>query len=169
MAVVSAAYDAAQWSELAVAVAGASAALAGLLVVAISINVREILSDPYLPPRAATALIELLAPLVVALLLLIPEQSSDAIGMELLVLGVALAAALVPLNSMRTRGPHRTWAMWSVTSGAPMVLLPGPTFLAGLGVVLDSLGGLYWLPVAVIAAVILGLIQAWTLLIEILR
>jgi hypothetical protein len=50
-----------------------------------------------------------------------------------------------------------------------MAMVIGPTLLAGLGLLLDSLGGLYWLSVAVLAAIIGGLAQAWVLLIEILR
>jgi len=34
---------------------------------------------------------------------------------------------------------------------------------------LGALGGLYWLPVAAVAALVGGLLQAWVLLIEILR
>lgn len=46
------AYDASEWSELFVASAGASAALAGLVFVAVSINVERILEFPGLPERA---------------------------------------------------------------------------------------------------------------------
>ena len=43
------------WSEFAAAAAGAAAALAGLVMVAISVNIREILTLPGLPARAAAA------------------------------------------------------------------------------------------------------------------
>jgi hypothetical protein len=47
------AYEPEQWTELFVASAGASAALAGLVFVAVSINVERILQFPGLPERAS--------------------------------------------------------------------------------------------------------------------
>ena len=49
------AYSAAEWESLFVAEAGASAALAGLLVVALSINLERILKGSGLPGRAGEA------------------------------------------------------------------------------------------------------------------
>ena len=43
------------WAEFSVATAGAGAALAGLVMVVISVNVREILASPSLPARAGAA------------------------------------------------------------------------------------------------------------------
>ena len=43
------------WSEFAVAAAGATAALAGLVIVGISVNIKEILAFPGLTARAAAA------------------------------------------------------------------------------------------------------------------
>ncbi len=54
IAYVSAAYDAAAWTDFGVAVTGAAAALAGLLLLAILINLRQILDAtacPAGPPR----------------------------------------------------------------------------------------------------------------------
>ena len=51
-----AAYDPAEWTDLFVAMAGASAALAGLVFVAVSINVERILQYAGLPERALQTL-----------------------------------------------------------------------------------------------------------------
>ncbi len=50
------AYEPAEWADFGVAVAGAAAALAGLLFVAVSLNLRDILALPQLPARAALTL-----------------------------------------------------------------------------------------------------------------
>jgi hypothetical protein len=71
---VDAGLDPAAWSDFAVAVAGAAAALSGLLFVAVSINLSRILAFSNLPARAAQTLIMLVTPLVVSLLVLIPAQ-----------------------------------------------------------------------------------------------
>ena len=55
------AYSTAGWESLFVAEAGASAALAGLLFVAISINLERILQGTGLPGRAGEAIVLLVA------------------------------------------------------------------------------------------------------------
>lgn len=58
-------------------------------------------------------------------------------------------------------------AAW--TDFAVAVGVVAATLLAAVDLLTDSLGGLYWLPVLVIAAIVGSLAQAWVLLIEILR
>ena len=164
-----AAYDAQLWTDFAVAAAGSAAALAGLLVVAVSINLREIIAAPRLPGRAGSALITLTAPLITALFLLIPGQSDDALALELIMLGLVLGFLLGLFNWPVHLPPQRTYRQWLYGNAIPVILLVGPMILAGAGLLIESLGGLYWLPVAVIAAIVGGLAQAWVLLIEILR
>jgi hypothetical protein len=49
-----------------------------------------------------------------------------------------------------------------------VALALGP-LLAGIGVLTTSLGGLYWIPAAMVVALLSGLFNAWVLMIEIIR
>jgi peptidoglycan/LPS O-acetylase OafA/YrhL len=107
------AYEASEWSELFVGVAGASAALAGLLFVAVSINVERIVQFRGLPERALEALVLLLGVLVISIIGLIPGQDHVALGIELLLTGLAAGVAILVLTSAsppsRTPGDAPAW------------------------------------------------------------
>jgi hypothetical protein len=62
------------WGELFLAEAGASAALAGLLFVAVSINLQRIISIRSLPGAALTTIVLLVAVLMVSTFALVPDQ-----------------------------------------------------------------------------------------------
>src|SRR5215468_25862 len=79
----------ADWANFFVAEVGASAALAGLVVVAISINLSRILSFPQLPARAAESLLMLTGALMLASFGLMPGQAIAVLGAEILAIGVA--------------------------------------------------------------------------------
>jgi hypothetical protein len=164
---VGAATDLDQWHDFGVGVAGASAALAGLLVVAVSINVQAILTGRGLPERAAATLVMFTTPLLASVVLLTPDLARGLAGTVLLVIGVVAGAALGWWH--RVRPPQRSRLQWFLSPVLPSAATVVPTALAGLGLLLDGAGGLYWLLVAVLAAVVGGLSQAWVLLIEILR
>jgi hypothetical protein len=72
-------YLTAPWSDFSVAVVGAAAALTGLLFVAVSINIEQILAVGSLAGRPLSTMILFVIPLVVAVLLLLPEQSRTAL------------------------------------------------------------------------------------------
>src|SRR5271156_6756556 len=90
------------WKEFYVAVAGAASALAGLVFVALSINLSQILAIPGLPARGGETIILLSAALIASLLGLVPEQSAFALALELGV--VALVAWGVPLTFQVSAG-----------------------------------------------------------------
>ena len=69
------AYEPSEWSDFFVASAGASAALAGLVFVAVSIHVERILQFRGLPERALATVLLLLSVVLVTLICLIPGQS----------------------------------------------------------------------------------------------
>ena len=78
------------WSDFNVAMVGATAALAGLLIVAMSVNIAEIMKSPTLPPRAAASIVALVLAITVGALGLVPAQPAVVYGVEILV-GAAIA------------------------------------------------------------------------------
>ena len=163
--------EAQEWSDFAVGIAGAAAALAGLLFVAISINLQQILALPGLTSRAGLSLVQLAAPMFFAVAVLIPGQPSWALGVELLVIGVAIGPLLARLAGLRRRPAEQPVWSWVVSGVAPAALLTLGSLLAGISLVADlpGLGGLYWLPVGIASALVGALTNAWVLLVEIVR
>jgi hypothetical protein len=72
------AYSATDWGGFGTTAATAAATLTGLLFIAVSINLRQILTDRPLPGRAAQTLVFFALPLIFALLLVVPDQSRAA-------------------------------------------------------------------------------------------
>jgi peptidoglycan/LPS O-acetylase OafA/YrhL len=75
----------------------ASAALAGLVFVAVSINVERILQFKGLPKRALQTVLLLLSVVLVSILGLIPNQSHTALGAELLFEALMTTAVIAAL------------------------------------------------------------------------
>src|SRR5690242_16811419 len=101
------AYDASAWTDLFVASAGASAALTGLLFVAVSINLDRILSLEGAADRALATLLLLLLAVVVSLVGLIPGQSAGALGAEVLGLGVFFGAFIARFVAASVPNPFQ--------------------------------------------------------------
>jgi modulator of FtsH protease len=161
----------AEWQNFFIAVAGATAALTGLLFVAISINLERILAFPALPGRAGETLIILGNALVVSVLALVPGQDPELLGAEVTVLAVFAISMPVRLQLAARRvdpdlvkNPAWFWSRFATVMVATVpFLVAGLTLLAGAG------GGLYWLVPGVCFALIVAVANGWVLLIEILR
>ena len=82
------AYTTEAWGELFLAEAGASAALGGLLFVALSINLERIVALRSLPGTALGTIVLLVAVLMLSTFALVPEQPRWVLGSEVLVVGV---------------------------------------------------------------------------------
>jgi modulator of FtsH protease len=161
-------YEPELWSDFGVAVAGATAALAGLLFVAVSINLGRILAFPQLPTLAAAALVHLATALFAAVFLLIP-QSTAALGFELAVEGLVVGLVLIPAHLRWRPTEYEGRVQLVVSRVLPSVLVPLLLLLAGIGVAQQVLGGLYLLAAAVVVSVLTALGYAWVLLVEIQR
>ncbi len=162
------AYEPAEWSDLFVACAGASAALAGLLFVAVSINIERILGFEGLPERALETLVLLLGVVVVSIVGLIPGQTRTALGVELATVGLIAVAGIARLlrHSRPKPGEPVTWLISRlvlVGSGTLPFVVGGATLWA------ESGGGLYWISAGIVFALVGSVANAWVLLVEILR
>jgi hypothetical protein len=145
------------------------AALTGLVFVALSINLKQILAYPGLPGRAAEALLVLLVPVFVGLIGVLPQDSLRALGGELLGLNVIawslVSALLLRGHKTMKQRPRRERAIRSV--GTQVALLPG--LVAGGLLVAGNPGGLWWQAAGLGLCIALGVSDAWILLVEILR
>ncbi len=163
------AYDPSEWSDLFVATAGASAALAGLVFVAVSINLDRILGEAGLPDRALETLLLLVAVLLVSIVGLIPGQSSGALGAELLFVSLTIATVIARLPTIGLATsfvPPRSW-LW--TRWGLRLVGTVPFVIGGASVLLDAGGGLYWVVAGIVFAIVGAIANAWVLLVEILR
>jgi hypothetical protein len=163
------AYAAEHWTDFGVATAGAAAALAGLLVVAISINLERILQFPSLPHRAGQTLVLVTLPLVTSLLLIVPGQPRAALASELLLIGLVTGSFMLVRDARTPMSEQESRVSRLFARILPSILTCGCLVVAGATLAAEGGGGLYWLVPAVLASFIFGLINAWVLLVEILR
>ncbi len=153
-----------EWNDYFVAQAGAAAALAGLLFVAVSINLERILKFTHLPMRAIEALATLLAVLFVSTWALVPGQSLQSLGLEIGGTGLGLwIVQTIGLVKTRRSGYERAPRLFFNQTPAL------PFMVAGILVWLGKPSGLYWVVPGVLLCTLSGVYSAWILLVEIQR
>jgi modulator of FtsH protease len=156
------------WSEFNVAIAGASAALAGLIIVALSVNIAEIIKAPTLTSRAAASIAALVLTVVATGIGLIPYQPYWVIGLEL-VIPVLLAAGLEAAAIARiTTAPAPSGS--SRFSKIIVGIVPLAGFAVGTIMLLMNLpGGFYAIAAGSLTALVAAVVYAWVALVEVLR
>jgi hypothetical protein len=161
------------WANFFVAEISAAAALTGLIFVGVSINLSKILQYPGLPNLALDALATLGAVLILSSLVLIPGQPAQALGLELLLLGVLnwVLAIGIQFRNWRNREPGvRAQYMWTLISQIVLrQATTAPFAIAGAWLLIWGTPGLYWLVPGVLLSFIVAIMEAWILLIEINR
>ena len=157
------------WSDFFVAAAGAASALAGLVFVALSINLARIIELPGVSGRAAETIIVLAGALTLALVALIPGHSEASLSLA--VLGVAGLSWLLPLSiqvrHIRLRAYHRRGLVALRLVLHQLATLPA--IIAGLVMLGSNPGGMMWLALGIILSMLVAIFSAWVLLVEILR
>jgi modulator of FtsH protease len=156
----------ADWSDFFVAAAGASAALAGLIIVAISVSVSEMITIPGMAARAGTSIALLVLVAVVSLAGLIPHQPVLFFGLEAALSGAVCLGFAVNsyVQLSRANSVRRT-----VGKSAPLVVPAALVVAGGIVVATGGDAGLGLIAAAVLLAVAAAVLDAWVVLVEIRR
>jgi hypothetical protein len=159
----------ADWSNYLAVQASVSATLTGLVFVAVSINLSRVLAIPGLPGRAAESLMHFFGVLLVSTTALVPGQTAVMFGTEVIVLAslLWLFQTMIQIRYIRLRTGHPRW--WLVIRIVQTQIISLPFIAAGILLVQGSPGGLYWLVPGFLLSLIFGVVEAWVLLVEILR
>jgi hypothetical protein len=166
---VATAYLPATWMTFALAISAAAATLAGLVFVAVSLNLKRILEYPNLPARAAQTLILFATPLITGLFLVVPGQSGTVVASELLITGLAIGTGQLVINARSPHSDEETRLTWIVGRVLPATASCGFLVISGAALLARAAGGLYWIVPSVLVAIVFGLVNAWVLLVEIQR
>jgi modulator of FtsH protease len=160
------AYDPTAWHDFAAGLASASAALTGLVFVAVSIHLRAVLADSVHQRRAESTFISLLVVLGAALLLLLPGLTANVYGAASIVI-----AALMFLRATRSASVLKVgevgrepWFTWSAAIASYVCLLVG-----GVGLLTRSAGGLYVIAAALVLIAARAMIIVWVLFVSLGR
>ena len=164
------------WHDFYVMAGGAAAALTGLVVVALSLHAKAIMAHPLFRDRAFAAIVALMTQVFLAAAVLVPTQSSAALGVEVGVVAafwLARSVWAIPYirrNSARLRGrayeyrrPASHWALeWTVWIVWVVALVASAVEL-----ILGSANGLYLLAAAMVLMFGSQVWSAWVLIAEV--
>jgi hypothetical protein len=156
------------WGGFFIAQVGASAALAGLIFVAVSLNLTKVLALSHLPKRAFQALMVLMEILIVSSLALVPQPLSWFGGEAILIsLPIWITVIVFDTQTLVIAGKdyrRRSVQRMVISQAAALLFVVGAVATLAFGLV-----GIYWLAPAIICSYLIALLDAWVLLIEINR
>jgi hypothetical protein len=170
---LSAGYATDGWGEFFLASGGATAALSGLIFVGLSVNIRTVLElekregGKFLTGRAIEALVALLNVLAISLVALTPSIERGVLAAFILLIAAesAISPVKVILSSRGQPEISKATLLRLVMAGAVTVTLA----VAGISLAVHHGGGLLWLPASFVLAIAVAAINAWVLLVEVLR
>ena len=156
------------WSEFHVAMAGATAALAGLVIVAASVNIDKVIAAGSVTARLATSIATLVVAIVVSGAALVPALSLQWFGAIIVVATIPTAGFQFHAASALAhdgQGPSRGRSLRVAIGFVPILayLVAGLLCLAGQpsGVGVSAVGTL--------TGIVVAILMSWIALVEVLR
>ena len=158
----------AEWKDFNVAIVGAAAALGGLVIVAASVNIADIVTSRSLTARLGSGIVMLVAALVVSATGLMPSLDETAYGY--LVLAVALIALAFQIGIARAIAADKDPRHRATAAKALLGFLPALAYLvAGVLAATGIPSALYAAAAGAILAIVAALVVSWVALVEVLR
>jgi hypothetical protein len=153
------------WTDFAVVTGSATAALLGLLFVAVSIRVDTISRSAELVNRSAQTLTLLLTGLLVSVFLAIPDQRTWILGAEYLALALVVVAVARVLDR---RAGARTGSELGRALDAinPTLVTCSLLAVAAVVLILGHENGIYVVVPALVAVLVGGVVNAWLILVR---
>lgn len=145
--------DPAAWQNFYIMIGTANAAITGLLFVALSLHLREILQHPIFKPRAILVLVVLTTQIIVAAIVLAP-QPEKWMGVEILLIN----AVFITLN-LRYRVQTQFGAGLAVTLAIRVIYVS-----ASVSLILGVGGGFYVLGAILVITLARSMASCWALL-----
>lgn len=153
------------------AVAGAGAALGGLLIVALSVNIQKIAESRGLAARAGASIASLILGVALCCAALIPGQVGWGYGIQVLA-GTALCAVIVVRSAVTVQRDAASTGYARFAAERIALFAVAPVIYAVGGVLLVSgavTAGLVVVAVATIVAIVTAVLFSWVALVEVLR
>ncbi len=166
-------YSTEGWNELFILAGGAAAALSGLIFVGLSVNIKSVLDiekkdgAPLLTGRGLEALVDLLNILVICIVAATPNIDRGVLAAFILV--VAAESAISPIRAAlvtRGRSEIRKYTLQRLITSVALTLI---YVVTGVTLAVQHGGGLLWLPAAFVLSVFIAALNAWILLVEVMR
>jgi modulator of FtsH protease len=157
------------WDSFFVAETAAAAALLGLMFVAISINLKQVIDSAGLADRALGALLLLLAILIAGLLLAMPDQPVAVLGIEAAVTAIVtgVIATLLGMRGLRNADPQ--FRQNFIQNLASNIVVLAPILIGGILMLNGGETGFYWVGAGMCLTIIKAVSEGWIFLVEINR
>lgn len=157
------------WGDFNLALVGATAALAGLVIVAASVNIAEIVKAPALTARLGTAISSLVLALVVSALGLAPGLDTVVYG-AVAVLASLVAATFAVDAARRITADRSPLNRLRGLKSALGFLVPAAYAVGGILMVSGSVAaGTAAFAFGALLSIIVALMISWIVLVEVLR
>jgi hypothetical protein len=153
------------WLGFGEALAAVAGALTGLLFVAVSVKSDVLAASRSLTSRAAQTLVLFMTSVLIAVLLVAPQPPA-ALGSELLALAAVSGTALLVLDRRAGHGSDQRVARF-IERFSPTTITAVLVGVAGLTLLLQAGGGLYWLIPAAVTSLLGGVVNAWLFLVRV--